>query len=179
MTDAQATLVAAQIAAIVASGGLIWSVASFFITGHQTKVTAARVNWQSRFEKAYALALSTDNAQARTGALLLKSLATEKWVTDEDRATAASVMRSLPAEVIPPQQTQSIVATITNKDLAASVTGTAPGLKGRYELYEDSDGLHRWRRIASNGELLALSARGYPTKNAALEALGRTRGQPL
>jgi len=33
------------------------------------------------------------------------------------------------------------------------------------EIYKDSDGLYRWKRISSNGRIVAESNKGFPYKN--------------
>lgn len=175
MTGPEATLVAAVVAAFVASVGLAWSVVSFFISRHLTKTTSARSEWRSRFEQAHALALSTDAAEARTGALLLKSLSAEKWVTDADRATAASVLLSLPDEVSRPAEVREVLATVKDQTIANSMSRVQPGPKNRFEVYEDKSGEFRWRVFAPNGEVIAVSAEGMKSRAKAIDSLGAFR----
>lgn len=45
----------------------------------------------------------------------------------------------------------------------------ALGLKDVWEFYEDRNGDWRWRRTASNGELVGASADGYGSKGSCLD----------
>lgn len=178
LTGPDATLAAAIVAAIVASVGLLWSVVSFFITRSLTKTTTARSEWRSRFENAHALALSADPNEARTGALLMKSLSTEKWVTDADRATTASVLLALPAGVSEPEKVREVLATMQDRKVAAVLASVRPGPKGRFEIYTDKAGAWRWRMKAENGDLIAVAPEGYSSRDAALIGMQAFRPGP-
>lgn len=45
-----------------------------------------------------------------------------------------------------------------------------------FEVYEDDAGDHRWRLIASNGELVADSGQGFSSESGAEESIDRVRG---
>lgn len=171
MTAPESTLVAAIVAASVASLGLLWSIGSFFISRHLTKTTAARSEWRSQFEQAHALALSTDPNQARTGALWMKSLSTAKWVTDADRTLTATVLLALPPGVSAPTEVNEVLSSIRNKSVASALARVSPGPKGRFELWTDANGRWRWRAKAGNGEVIAVSPEGYSSQQAAMEAM--------
>lgn len=175
MTASEATLLAAIIAAAVASAGLLWSVASFLISNHNAKTASARSQWQSRFESAHRLALSEDPKQAQAGALLMKSLSEEKWVTDTDRATTASVLLSLPEEESEPEKVREVLSAMQSKTVAAALAKVPPGPKGRFEVWRDEAGQYQWRLISGAGEELALSPTGYATTNDALRAVKQFR----
>lgn len=171
MTGAEATLNAAVVAAIVASVGLVWAVVSFFITRHTTNTTSARSEWRSRFEQAQALARSADVDEAKTGALLLKSLSTEKWVTDTDRATTVSVLLSLPESDSEPEKVREVLASITNRVVADTLAQVRPGPKGEFEVFQSTNGEWHWRLKARNGEIIAMSPAGFATRHGALNGM--------
>ena len=41
----------------------------------------------------------------------------------------------------------------------------------KFKVYEDSEGEHRWRLVASNGRIMATSAEGYDSKSNAERAI--------
>lgn len=176
MTDSTATLLAAVIAAAVASAGLAWSIVAFVLTRRSQRATDARAQWTQRFERAHALALSTDEREARTGLLLIAALTEEDWVTDEDRATAVSVLAALsPIEGTPAERLRTrILADIGDRDVAAELAQAPTGPKGRFELFRDGTGGHRWRLRSANGEILATSD-ASSTGEAALRSLQQAR----
>lgn len=176
MTDSEATLIAAVIAAVVAGAGLAWSIVAFFLTRRSQRATDARAQWTQRFEQAHALALSTDAREARTGLMLIAALTKEEWVTDEDRATAVSVLSSLSAaEGTPAEHLRtSILADIRDRDVAAELAQAPTGQKGRFELFRDGTGGHRWRLRSGSGEVLATSD-ASSTREAALRSLQQAR----
>lgn len=179
MTGPEATWAAALAAAIVASVGVLWSVVSFFLTRQMTRSSSARGEWRSRFEQAHALARSADLNEARTGALLLTSLSESKWVTDTDRATAASVLLSLPAEIREPDRVREVLASVQDPRVADALANVGPGPKGKVELFTNRDGEYGWRVKAANGEVIALSSGGYASETAArlgIESLRRAMG---
>lgn len=171
MTAPEATLVAAIVAAGVASLGLLWSIGSFFISRHLTKTTAARSEWRSQFEQAHALALSADANEARIGALWMKSLSTAKWVTDADRTLTATVLLALPPGVSEPGEVKEVLASIQDKTVASALAQVNPGPKGRFDLWTDKNGLWRWRMKAANGEVVAASPEGYTSRQSAMQAM--------
>jgi uncharacterized protein YegP (UPF0339 family) len=176
VTDSEATLLAAVIAAVVAGGGLVWSVISFFLVRRAQRETDAREQWSQRFEQAHALALSADAREARTGLKLIEALTKERWVTDEDRATAVSVLSSLSpaADSATGRLRASILGDIANREVATELAQVSAGPKGRFELSPDRAGEYRWRLRAANGDVLA-SSEGFPTKAAALRSLEQAR----
>jgi uncharacterized protein YegP (UPF0339 family) len=175
MTDSEATLLAAIIAAVVAGGGLVWSIISFVLVRRAQRATDAREQWAQRFEQAHALALSTDAREARTGLMLIEALTKEQWVTDEDRATAVSVLSALShTDTATAGVRAGILGDIANRDVAAVLAEASVGPKGRFEVFADAGGGYRWRLKAANGEVLAV---GEPaqTKAAALRSLEQAR----
>ncbi|MBT2483878.1 MULTISPECIES: DUF1508 domain-containing protein [unclassified Microbacterium] len=176
MTDPTATLLAAVIAAAVAGLGLVWSVISFAITRRTQRATDARQEWSRRFEHAHALALSTDLKEAATGLKLIEALASEKWVTDEDRATALSILSSFTHAIQAPaaELRATILADVTNPAVAAELAKVTAGAKGRFELYRDGAGDYRWRLKAADGQFLAVSE-GHATERAALNSMELAR----
>lgn len=175
MTDSEATLLAAVIAAVVAGGGLVWSIISFLLMRRAQRATDAREQWSQRFEQAHALALSADAREARTGLMLIEALTKERWVTDEDRATAVSVLSSLsPADGDAATRLRtSILGDIGNRDVAAELAQASTGPKGRFELHAEAGG-YRWRLRSANGEVLAMSDTAA-SKAAALRSLEQAR----
>ncbi|WP_208617641.1 YegP family protein [Microbacterium oxydans] len=171
MTGAEATLTAAVVAAIVTSIGLAWAVVSFFITRHITKATSARSEWRSRFEQALSLARSADPGEAKTGALLMKSLSTEKWVSDTDRATTASVLLSLPESDSEPEKVREVLASMKNRVAADSLAQVRPGPKGEFEIFQGKDGEWHWRLKARNGEIIAVNPVGYTSRQGAIHGM--------
>lgn len=176
MTDSDATLLAAIIAAIVAGGGLVWSIIGFAITRRSQRATDARAQWSQRFEQAHTLALSADEREARTGLMLIEALTKEHWVTDEDRATAVSVLASLaPTHGAESDRVRAgILADMGNRQIAAELAEVSPGPKGRFEISRDDDGAHRWRLRSPDGEVLAVSE-AASTRTAALRSLEQAR----
>lgn len=175
VTDSEATLLAAIIAAVVAGGGLIWSIISFVLVRRAQRATDAREQWSQRFEQAHALALSADAREARTGLMLIEALTKERWVTDEDRATAVSVLSSLAhADSATAIVRASILGDIGNRDVAAQLAEAPIGPKGRFEISSDLSGEYRWRLRAPSGEVLAVSD-AVPSKTAALRSLEQAR----
>lgn len=65
------------------------------LTRRTQRATDARQEWSRRFEHAHALAFSSDLKEAASGLKLIEALSRERWVTDEDRATAVSILSSL------------------------------------------------------------------------------------
>ncbi len=158
MTDSEATLIAAVIAAVVAGGGLVWSVIAFLITRRSQQATDARAQWSQRFEQAYALALSVDAREARTGVMLIEALTKEQWVTDEDRATAVSVLSSLSpgADADAAERVRtSILGDIANREVAAELAQASGGPRGRFEITQDAEGAYVWRLRSAGGEIVA------------------------
>ncbi|KJQ52510.1 YegP family protein [Microbacterium sp. SA39] len=175
MTHSEATLLAAIIAAVVAGGGLIWSIISFVLVRRAQRATDAREQWAQRFEQAHALALSADAREARTGLMLIEALTKEQWVTDEDRATAVSVLSALShTDAATAGVRAGILGDIANRDIAAVLAEAPVGPKGRFEVFADVVGGYCWRLRAANGEVLAV---GEPaqTKAAALRSLEQAR----
>lgn len=177
MTDSEATLIAAVIAAVVAGGGLVWSVIAFLLTRRNQQATDARAQWSQRFEQAYALALSTDAREARTGLMLIEALTKEQWVTDEDRATAVSILSSLSpgadADTAERLRT-SILGDIGNREVAAELAQTSDGPRGRFEISQDAAGAYRWRLRAASGEIVA-TGEGASSRVEALRSLEQAR----
>ncbi len=175
MTDSEATLLAAIIAAVVAGGGLVWSIISFVLVRRAQRATDAREQWAQRFEQAHALALSADAREARTGRMLIEALTKEQWVTDEDRATAVSVLSALSHPDSATENVRaSILGDIANREVAAVLAEAPVGPKGRFEIVAERGGGYRWRLRAANDEVLAVSEPA-PTKAAALRALEQAR----
>jgi uncharacterized protein YegP (UPF0339 family) len=46
-------------------------------------------------------------------------------------------------------------------------------MQSRFEVYEDTSGLWRWRHVADSGELIAESGKGYVSKEDATDACDR------
>lgn len=175
MTDSEATLLAAVIAAVVAGGGLVWSIVSFVLVRRAQRATDAREQWAQRFEQAHALALSADEREARTGLMLIEALTKERWVTDEDRATAVSVLSALShSDTATAAVRASILGDIANREVAAQLAEAPTGPKGRFEISHDATGEYRWRLTAANGEVLAVGE-SASTKAAALRSLDQAR----
>ena len=176
MTSTTATFLAAIIAAGVAGLGLIWSVISFILTKRTLRAKDARQEWSRRFEHAHALALSTDPQEVRSGLKLIAALASERWITDEDRATAISILSSLTHATQAPaaELRAAILADVADPTVAAELNKATPGARGRFELYSDKSGQYRWRLKSTNGQFLAVSE-GYPSKKAALSSLELAR----
>lgn len=176
MTDSGATLLAAIIAAGVAGVGLIWSVVSFMLTRRIQRATDARQEWSRRFEHAHALAFSSDLKEAASGLTLIEALARERWVTDEDRATAVSILSSLTrvAEAPAAQLRATILAEVRNPAVAAALGRVEPGPKGRFEVYRDASGDYRWRLKSAGGHYLAVSE-GHSSEAAAMSSLELAR----
>lgn len=172
MTDASATLIAAVIAAGVAGLGLVWSVVSFLMMRRSQRAAEARQEWARRYQQALAQALSTDPREAAAGLVLIGTLSQADWATDEDRATAASVLSSLsPAPGAPADEVRTtVLGGIRNRDVAHELEHASSGPKGRFEVYRDGSGAHRWRLTTASGEVLAVSE-SYASKNGALQAL--------
>ncbi len=182
MDETTATLIAAIIAAAIAALGLAWSVVSFFITRRAQQADAARQEWARRYEQALAQALSTDARESAAGLILIEKLSKAEWATDEDRATAASVLSSLsPTSDDEAAHIRSaVVSDITDRDVADQLADAPVGPRGRFEVYRDRTGGYRWRLRAGNGEVLAVSE-GHVTKDAALRSISvarRTLGAP-
>lgn len=176
MDESTATLAAAVIAASVAAVGLAWSVISFFITRRAQRSDSARQEWARRYEQALAQALSTDAREAAAGLLLIEKLSKAEWATDEDRATAASVLTSLsPAS---DEETAHLRATIiddiSDRAVADQLRNVSAGPRGRFELYQDRAGDYRWRLKAGNGQILAVSE-GHSSKDGALRSIDMAR----
>ncbi|WP_285362999.1 DUF1508 domain-containing protein [Microbacterium sp. LMC-P-041] len=176
MTDSGATLLAAIIAAGVAGVGLIWSVVSFMLTRRTQRATDARQEWSRRFEHAHELAFSSDLKEAASGLRLIEALARERWVTDEDRATAVSILSSLTgvAEAPAAQLRATILAEVRNPAVAAALGRVEPGPKGRFEVYRDASGDYRWRLKSAGGHHLAVSE-GHSSEAAAMSSLELAR----
>lgn len=176
MTSAEATYLAALIAAGIAAAGLLWSVASFALLRRSQRATDAREQWSRRFEQAQALAFSADAREARTGILLIERLTKDPWVTDEDRATAVSVLTSLaPADVTPAARVRTeILGSISDPAVALELSRAAPGPRGRFEVYQDSAGGYRWRLKFTNGEVGATSE-SYTSRRSVLAAIESVR----
>lgn len=176
MDETSATLVAAVIAASVAVVGLAWSVVSFFITRHSQRADAARQEWARRYEQALAQALSTDTREAAAGLVLIEKLSKAKWATDEDRATAASVLASLSPSTDEPaaRLRTAVVNDISDRTVADQLAKASAGPRGRFELYRDRAGEYRWRLTAASGEILAVSE-GHASKAAALRSIDVAR----
>lgn len=176
MDETTATLIAAIIAATIAGLGLAWSVVSFFIARRAQQADAARQEWARRYEQALAQALSTDARESAAGLVLIEKLSKAKWATDEDRATAASVLSSLsPAPGGEAAHIRAaVVNDITDQSIADQLANAPTGPRGRFELYRDRAGAFRWRLKAANGEMLALSE-GHDTKEAALRSIDVAR----
>ncbi|MBO0980333.1 DUF1508 domain-containing protein [Microbacterium sp. SD291] len=176
MTDSAATLIAAVIAAGVAGLGLVWSIVSFLMMRHSQRAAEARQEWARRYQQALAQALSADAREAAAGLVLIGTLSRAEWATDEDRATAASVLASLsPAPGSTASEVRStVIGGIGDRDVASELEHASSGPKGRFEVYRDGAGAHRWRLTAADGEVLAESG-GHPTENAALQALQLVR----
>lgn len=176
MDETAATLVAAVIAAGVAGLGLAWSVISFLITRHAQQADSARQEWARRYEQALAQALSADAREATAGLVLIEKLSKADWATDEDRATAASVLASLaPAPGEPAADIRAtVVGDITDPKVASELARASSGPRGRFELYKDRAGEYRWRLVGGNGEILAVSE-GHTSKEAALRSIDVAR----
>lgn len=128
---------------------------SFLLLRRSQRATDAREQWSRRFEQAQTLAFSADAREARTGILLIERLTKDPWVTDEDRATAVSVLTSLaPAEADPAARVrEGILGDISDPAVASELSRAAPGPRGRFEVYRDSAGMYRWRLKLTNGEI--------------------------
>lgn len=182
MDETTATLIAAIIAAAIAALGLAWSVVSFFITRRAQQADAARQEWARRYEQALAQALSTDARESAAGLILIEKLSKAEWATDEDRATAASVLSSLSPtpDDEAAQIRAAVVSDITDRSVAEQLANAPVGPRGRFEVYRDRAGAYRWRLLAGNGEVLAVSE-GHVAKDAALRSIDvarRTLGAP-
>lgn len=181
MSQADATLLAAIIAAVVASLGLIWSLVSFYLNRKETRTNSARHHWQRRFEKAHDLALSSDMREAKSGVLLIQSLSREKWVNDEDKATAVSVLWSLQGN--PASQDGDLVRKVrddlitgmSDQKAATELAQAKPGPRGRYEVYPGLDGKYYWRLKSSSGDVVAVAAEGHTSKASALTMIDNLR----
>ena len=181
MAQSDATLLAAIIAAAIAGLGLAWSLISYFLTRRDLRTESARDQWQRRFQKAHDLAMSSDMREAESGKLLMQSLAQEKWITDEDKATAVSILLSLEGESS--NQTDqlfrsvrtNLLSTMSDRKAAAELARSKPGPRGRYELYLDRGQKYRWRLKAGNGNVIALGSEGYPTRDGAINAINLLR----
>ncbi|GAA1230099.1 uncharacterized protein YegP (UPF0339 family) [Microbacterium phyllosphaerae] len=178
MTGAEATLFAAEVAAFVATAGLLWSVVSFFIVRRSQRATDAREQWSRRFEQAHALALSADSREAETGLLLIEKLSKDAWVTDEDRATAVTVLTSLAptADSDTARVRESLLGSITDRAVARELTAAPAGPKAKFEVYTDRSGEHRWRLKFANGQVAAVSE-GFASRQAVLRNIGSVRQQ--
>jgi len=56
----------------------------------------------------------------------------------------------------------------------AGEVGSGP-VAARMEIYKDRSGRFRWRLVAENGEILAVSASGYVSRKACQRAISMTR----
>lgn len=178
MTSAEATLLAAIIAASVAGAGLVWTVISFLLLRHSQRATDAREQWSHRFEQAHALALSADAREAETGLLLIEKLSKDTWVTDEDRATAITVLTSLAPkkESDAARVRESILVSMNDQAVASELAAARAGAKARFEVYVDRSGGHRWRLQLADGQVAGTSE-SFPSRTAALRNLEAVRQQ--
>jgi uncharacterized protein YegP (UPF0339 family) len=176
MDETTATLIAAIIAASVAALGLAWSVVSFFVTRRAQQADAARQEWARRYEQALAQALSADARESAAGLILIQKLSKARWASDEDRATAASVLSSLsPSPDAAAAHIRAVVVDdISDRSIADQLAHASNGPRGRFELYRDRAGEYRWRLKAGNGETLAVGE-GHNTKEAALRSIDMAR----
>ncbi|WP_102193649.1 YegP family protein [Microbacterium aurantiacum] len=176
MTDSAATLIAAVIAASVAGLGLVWSIVSFLMMRRSQRAAEARQEWARRYQQALAQALSADAREAAAGLVLIATLSQADWATDEDRATAASVLSSLsPAPGAPAAEVRAtVLGGIRNRDVASELEHASSGPKSRFEVYLDGVGAYRWRLTTAGGEVLAVSG-SHSSEGAALQALELAR----
>lgn len=111
----------------------------------------------------------------------MKSLSNEEWVTDSDRATTASVLLGLPAEVSQTAEVSQaaevseVLSTFEDKSAAALLGNVQQGPKARYQLYQDKKGAWRWSLRAASGEVIAISGT-FESKAIALDGFPYFRG---
>jgi uncharacterized protein YegP (UPF0339 family) len=178
MTSAEATLLAAVIAACVAGAGLTWSIVSFLLIRHTQRATDAREQWLHRVEQSHALALSADVREAETGLLLIAKLSKDRWVTDEDRATAVTILTSLApkGESDAARVREGLLGSITDSAVASELAAAHAGRKARFEVYVDRTSGYRWRLKLAD-EQVAGTSESFSSRKAVLRNLEAVRQQ--